>query len=72
MISLGFSLEEGEYLISLTFVPKEKGETTLKPACIITKLYPDIKSASSKKLALLNFLVETKEISSLSYRNCSS
>jgi len=27
-------------------------------ACIITKLYPDIKNASSEKLALLNFLVE--------------
>jgi len=31
-----------------------EGETALKPACIINKLHPDIKSASSEKLAPLN------------------
>jgi hypothetical protein len=49
MISLCLSLKEGKYLI------------VSKPACIITKLHPDIKSASSEKLALLNFLVEAGE-----------
>jgi hypothetical protein len=69
MTSLGFSLKEGKYLISLS--SQRRGETTLK-AALSPNFIQIQKGTNSEKLALLNFLVEAGQSSSLLYQNCSS
>ena len=56
----------GELVCSVDFPSRgekcyENRGDRFKTVYIITKLHPDIKSANLAKLALLNFMVETRE-----------